>query len=271
MATREKFRPFTGDSEKRILLSNAPLELMLVQLRWPELGHLQVGWRDRALGFGSSLGALPLFSESRERSFSITPSGVREEDGDPVFNWSSVDGVHNVSLGRRFFSFYTTTYTSYADFSEHLIPLISKIHSELQIPLLERVGVRYVNRIADRGLLDNLVDYVRPELVGFAALAGDDSEVQLTSSTNLASYAIGPDVLQVRTGVLPANETLDAAIAPLSEASFVIDLDASRSGQMSFDAASGENQVGRLADIAYDFFKLVVTDGFVHAFGGEPV
>lgn len=269
MNERQRFRPFTGDSEKRILLTHAPLELVLVQVRWPELRQLQGDLKVLALEFGAQLSDYPIYQEIVEVGYSITPDGVKQEAGGTVFQWTSVDGAWHVSLGKRFLSLYTTNYQTFAEFSGRLTPLLGYVSAVLGVPVYERVGIRYVNRLDNEALIGQLGDFIRPELLGYSGLIPDVDQVRLVRSATQATYEVEDLSLQVRSGIVPAGETVDPAIRPLDRTSWVLDLDAFQEGVEPYSPENVQSVCGRLSDTAYDFFKLVVTDGFVREFGGS--
>jgi uncharacterized protein (TIGR04255 family) len=269
MSERAKYRPFTGDSEKSVRLLEAPLELVLCQVRWPELSFLlEESFRPLALRLGQAILDYPVFSEAKEVNYSITPEGVSQNIGGSVFQWSSADQIWHISLARRFLSFYCTRYGGYVEFNERLVSVLERAQDVLSIPLIDRIGVRYVNRLADAALLENLGGLIRPPVLGYQALppvAGQ--EVALLASTNHAIYSVGDASLQVRSGIVPANETVDPAISPLPAKSWVLDLDASAEARAAFDASMVADKASRLSDIAYDYFKFVITEGFEDRFG----
>jgi uncharacterized protein (TIGR04255 family) len=267
MADRERFRPFTGDAEKKIRLKDAPLVLVLCQIRWPELNHLQGDLSEIAQGFGSTLDGYPVISNLHEMAYTITPEGVTQQPGEKIFQWHSIDGVWHISLSRRFAALYCTTYTSFPDFLERLKSVLEALESQVKVPLIERVGVRYVNRVTDSRLLENLEGYVRPEVLGYSGLTGVSGEVRLASSANQARYLVDDAALQVRSGLVPAGETVDPAVPPAQDTSWVLDLDASSERVAPFDVATAIAAAGRLSDFAYDFFKYVSTEGFLKEFG----
>lgn len=268
MSERERFRPFTGDTSKRILLKEAPLSLVLCQIRWPELNHLQLDMKPRALEFGSRLRDYPIFQESQEISYTITPEGVQQGGGGTVFQWRSIDGSWNVSLGRRFLSLYCTDYPGFSAFNERLTAILEHLENSISVPLVERVGVRYVNQLIDPRLIDNLEGYVRPDVLGYASLAPASPGVRLVSNTNQALYSVDEVMLQVRSGIIPAGQSVDAAVPAATTESWVLDLDAFNGNIFPFNVSDVLDAAGKLSDTAYDFFKLVVTDGFVREFGG---
>lgn len=215
MSDRPKYRPFTGDSSGSVRLEQAPLELVLCQIRWPELMHLQGDLKPIALKFGSTISDYPLFSQVQEMGFNVTPEGVQQQVVGTIFQWSSIDGEWHVSFSRRFASFYCTSYESFTEFSDRLASVLEAVGS-VDIGILERIGVRYVNRISDRATIDDLSRLVRPEVLGYQALGPIASGVSLRNSVNQAVYAVDDAVLQVRSGMVPPGESVDPSVKPLN-------------------------------------------------------
>lgn len=269
MVDRERFRPFTGDVQRQIRLKSAPLALVLCQIRWPELTQFQGDLKQLAVEFGSRLEEYPVYGEVQEMGYAITSEGVQPTHGSTVYQWHSIDGAWHVTFGRRFASLYCTEYESFDALSTRLEQVIELIGSVLRVPLVERLGVRYVNRIDDPALIEDLDQYVTTSVLGFSALTPHSNDATLVSGVNQARFHVGGSVLQVRSGLTSPGETVDPSIAPLDRASWVMDLDAATEGLTPFDSDALKQEVGRLADIAYDFFKLVATDGFVREFGGS--
>ena len=272
MTERAKYRPFTGDSQKTVRLQNAPLELVLCQVRWPEMSFLQDDQlRPLALKFGQSMAAdYPIYSEAKEINYSITPEGVTQTVVGSVFQWVSVDQAWHISLAKRFVTLYCTHYTDYAEFSERLRVALANVRELLNVQVIDRVGVRYVNRLMDEETISNLPNLIRPEVLGYQALPTATGEVAIRSSANQAIYTVADASLQVRSGMIPAGETVDPAIAPLTGRSWVLDLDASVEARSMLDVDVVTDRASQLSDIAYDYFKYVISEGFVDHFGGAP-
>lgn len=270
MLDRDRYRPFTGDTTKQIRLKSAPLELVLCQVRWPDLAHLQGDLKPVALRFGGTLIDYPVYGEVQELTYIITPDGVQQNAGGTIYQWRSLEGDWHISLSRRFLSLYCTKYQDFGTFSERLRPVVEAVGTAVGVPLIERVGVRYVNRITEQHLIENLSEYVCPEILGYAALPSPASgEVTLVSNANQARYAVGEISLQVRSGIVPMGETVDPAIQPAKVDSWILDLDAFTESARPYGVEPVMEVAGRLSDTAYDFFKLVTTDGFIREFGGE--
>lgn len=221
-----------------------------------------------ALEFGSKLRDYPIFQESQEVAYTITPEGVRQDAGGTVFQWRSIDATWNVSLGRRFLTLYCTTYSDFSYFSERLALILEQLEVSIGVPLIERVGIRYVNQIVDPQLIQHLSEYVRPDVLGYASLTPASADVRLVSNANHALYSVDDVMLQVRSGMIPPGQQFDPAVPGAPSESWVLDLDAFSDHIAPFDLPSVLATAGKLSDSAYDFFKLVVTDGFVRQFGG---
>lgn len=270
MTPRAKYRPFTRDSQKTVRLRDAPLELVLCQVRWPEMSFLQEDQlRPLALKVGQAMAVdYPIYSEAKEVNYSITPEGVTQNVVGSVFQWVSVDQAWHVSLARRFVTLYCTHYTNYAEFGDRLRTALVSVRELLNIQVIDRVGVRYVNRIADDATIANLPNLIRPEVLGYPALPMPAGEVTIRTSANQAIYSVADALLQVRSGMIPAGETVDPAIAPLGGRSWVLDLDASVEARSMLDIDAVADRASQLSDIAYDYFKYVISEGFIDQFGG---
>lgn len=268
MSGRERFRPFTGDAEHKVRLTHAPLALVLCQIRWPELNHLQGDLLSPiAQNFGTALDAYPVISHMQETGYMITPEGFTPQPGDKIYQWHSTDNTWHISLSRRFATLYCTNYTSFADFLERLGSILRALEEHAKILLIERVGVRYVNQVVDSRIIQDISRYVRPEVLGYPGLSGKTGNTRLVSSANQAQYAVDDAALQVRSGLVPPGETVDPAVAPMDGGSWVLDLDASFDGMEVFDVASILAKASRLSDVCYDFFKYVSTENFLKEFG----
>lgn len=268
MLERNRYRPFTGDTERRIRLSNPPLPLVLCQVRWPDLTQLQTGLDDAAGRVGAKLEGYPLHEQTREVAITLTPEGVTTGPGEVVHQWHSADKAWHVAMTRRSIAAFCTSYTSFDEFAHKLKSALDAVASTLDIPVIERVGVRYVNRITDPATLGTLESTLNPAVLGLAALRPSSSEVVRLTSLNQIVYSVGRDRLQVRSGLLAPGETVDPAVPPVTTSSWILDLDSFRESLGGFDSKEVIDVVGRLADINYDFFKLVATDQYLESVEG---
>lgn len=269
MTERRKLRPFTGDSEKRVRLQNPPVKLVLCQLAWPDLVSLPDEMDDVARQFGRAIADYPIYEEHTQNNIVISPTGQSDGTLETLYKWKSVDNEWHVVLGRRFLSFYRTAYTSFSDFQGRLEKILIELKSILHVTALERIGLRHVNQVTDSSLVENLSDYIEREFLGFAGTTFDSGMAQIESSQNQVIISVNDALLQVRTGVLPPMQTVDPAIPLCSKRSWVLDLDSTIASQRPFEVNEVLENTGELADINYDFFKFVATDGFLRKFGSE--
>lgn len=270
MTSRDRYRPFTGDAARRLRFESNPLALVLCQVRWPNLAAFQMDFDVKAKSFGALLQGFPLFSEHEEMSLGFSPDGVNHSQVS-IYQWSSVDRAWNVSLGPTFVTLSTTDYSNYEAFSEKLHQLLVALSEVFDLPLIERVGMRYVNVIDDSQQIANVDSLVRPEILGYHALSLDESEVVLKQSLNQALFQVGEGLLQTRTGLIPAGEVLDPALGAYDSPTWVLDIDAFLEGEKLFDPQDVLSQTGTLSDSAYDFFKFVIESGFMEIFGGREI
>lgn len=267
MISRNRYRPFTDDSETSVKLDNNKLALVLCQVRWPNLATFQVDLIQKVRDFGALLEGLPLFSEQEEVSLDFSPEGVMQSSM-PVYHWSSVDRASSVSLAPTFVSLSSTQYENFDTFSAQLQSVLLALEHVFDVPLIERVGVRYVNVIDDHEHVDHLDSMVRPEILGFQGLPLNIGEVNLKQSLNQAIFEVGEGLLQTRTGIIPAGEALDPALGQFEVKSWVFDIDSYVEREQLFTPEETLLQAGKLADAAYDFFKFVIGKGFIDKLGG---
>lgn len=262
--------PFGNDQVAEVALADAPLVRVLAQVRFPRLAALAAG-DDAANAFAAAMGTdYPILNEQRELSVTITPEGVTQAPGAArVWQLRSADEQWQVSLGDSFLAVDTAAYTSREDFAARVVGAWRCFVDVVRPPFVERVGVRYINRVADAATLDDLPTLVRPEALGGAmvALAGG---VRLSHSMHEALYHLDElNGLQARWGVLPPGAVLDPTLPPVPETSWVLDLDAFRMGRNDVDPSQLDQHVQQLAERAYRYFRWVVTPQFLARFGGE--
>lgn len=262
MSARNKLRPFTGNDSRKVRLTRSPIKLVLCQVAWPELVNHPSDLSDVAKRFGQAIEAYPVFEEHSQNNIILTATGPVRGEEEKIYQWRSADNEWSVVLGRRFLSFYRTAYSSYSDFSSRLEVILKQLNEILNISALERVGLRHVNQAADPELFEDLSRFVDEQVLGFAASRFATDSAQMHSSQNQLVVSVGDAVLQARSGILPPQQTVDPAIQPHAEKSWILDLDSYMARQRPFDIAETLELVGELADLNYDFFKFATKDEF---------
>lgn len=271
MTERKRYRPFTDDENVKVRFDAAPLELVLCQVRWPQLSTLQGDISDSARSFGNLLTGFPLFSAGPEMVMELTPSGFIQAPAGVLYQWSTPDRATSVTLTNTFVTLATKRYEGYEAFSGQLRDVLTALEATMRIPLVERVGVRYVNRITDPAKISHIGDLVRPEILGYQVLTAATSEVRLVQALTQSLFDVGDGSLQARSGILPPGETLDPTIGILESPSWILDIDSFQQSEALFDLESVLAQASKLSDSAYDFFKLVILEGFLDTFEGRKI
>ena len=265
---RERFRPFTGDAASRVNLEKNALALVLCQVRWPDLRNLRDTEQLAALvrSLDEAFADYPEVREGRELAFNITPVGVAPVPGEQMHEWLSGDGAWIATLSKHSFSLSCIRgYTRFEEFTERLQPLLDSVLAEVRPSRLERVGVRYVNRFLEDDVLANPAAMFRG--FGQPLTAADDS-VRLLNATQQCTYGIDDLLLQVRSGYVPPEQTVDPMIPSVAGDSWVLDLDSFKQDAAVADPGTVMAVVQKLADINYDYFKHAVTDAFLELHGG---
>jgi uncharacterized protein (TIGR04255 family) len=183
--------------------------------------------------------------------------------------WRFIDrsGAWTVSLAPNFVAIETTRYTSRADFFARFGEVLDRVAAHFEPSLVERVGVRYIDRIENEAL-EEIASLVRPEVAG----------VLQTPLRAAAMHALSEHIFEVegarllaRWGILRANRTVDpAAIEPIEEPSWLLDLDMFKVGKQAFDRATIIGEARSYAERIYCFFRWAVTPAFLARYGGAP-
>lgn len=261
--------PF-GNPPGNVSLPEAPLIRTLAQIRFPLFSAFQMDPDAIARAVAGSLaGEYPLYEAGHEVAMSVTPEGVTQAPvSTPIWRLRSVDGLWQVSFGPNFLSLDTTAYTRRSDFAARLATAWQAFSEVATPPQVERLGVRYVNRVSDPAHMERLTELVRSEVLGVTAIQAGGA--QLLSALSEATYAVADGTfLQARWGVAPAELAIDPSLAPLDTVSWVLDLDAFAqwpSGAMT--AIDVGPLTEALALNAYRFFRWAVTQKFLEVFGG---
>lgn len=264
-------RPFGDEPLVDVPLPRAPLARTLVQVRFPRLSTL-VGNDSVANAFAAALGQnYPILHEQRETSITITPEGVTQSPGQGrIWQLRSADESWQISLGDSFLSLDTAAYVSRDDFAARLRASWAVFADIGSPPFVERIGVRYINRITEPDILSDLASLVRPEVLG--GLGVQLEGVILVHSVSETLYQIDEhDGLQTRWGMLPPWAVLDPTVTPVAMPGWVFDLDSFRQTKMSADPDEIVGHLSLLASRAYRYFRWAVKAEFLARFGGEIV
>jgi uncharacterized protein (TIGR04255 family) len=196
----------------------------------------------------------------------VTSSGMAPSPPHSAWRFSDLEGSWRVSLTSDFLAIETGAYTSRAEFFERLRHVLVSLNQHVQPNVLDRLGVRYVDRVMGQPL-KNIAKLIRPEVCG---IIGTDAAAHVQSALTEAVFNVGDTQVLTRWGYLPKGATIDpAAIVPANEASWILDLDMSRTNQRPFVVDQVVEDAKQFAERIYTIFRWAVTPEFLRTYGGK--
>lgn len=261
--------PLFGAAPSEIPLPSAPLVNVLCQVRFTEVLSIQraafvAGFQERVRS------EYPFMQHEKMKTISIDENGESVAMGDDSV-WRFVDTTKTwrLSLTPSFITLETRKYTSRIDFVDRVDAILIALAETINPTHVVRIGIRYVDRI-------NLEEYpdmremIRPEMLGILAGTLRDG---IHHSLSEVILRVKEGHLLARWGLMPPKGTHDPeSMPPISAPSWFLDLDTFADFQASpaeFNSAKIRESVVGLATRAYTFFRWVVEEPFIAAFGGE--
>jgi uncharacterized protein (TIGR04255 family) len=261
----ESENPLVGPVPQEVPLPNAPLVRVIGQVRFPPILSIE---RDQSLApFQEAIRQnYPILRRENVRELTMGPAGASLAEAPVV--WRFTDGQDNwrVSLARDFIALETNAYTSRRDFIERLQEAIEALDSEFSPQFMDRLGMRYIDRV--QGARDSdFKSLVRPEMLGLGVGPMSDHALHIITD---AMFKLNGAHLRTKWGRLPPKATFDpTALEPIDEECWVLDLDMFTTERTDFDPAEIVKTAESFAERVYAFFRWSVTDEFLRRFGGE--
>lgn len=173
-----------------------------------------------------------------------------------------------MSLSTSFLAIETRKYSGRENMIQHVAYLVDALLATVKPDFLTRLGVRYVDRVHGKQL-ENIVDFVRPEVLG---LVSSDLSNQVNQATSefIAHTDFGS--LIARCGYMPPNQTHNPELMPAIDLpSWYLDTDVFKTYDQPVEFATVDfsNSVSKLASGAYSFLRWVVNDDFLRVYGGK--
>ena len=259
--------PLKGPPPVEIPLDAAPLVRVIAQVRYPLIASVEnrsfIGPFQEAIRSD-----YPELRPEESRSVVLGPEGPISTRSDTSWRFHDESGTWRVTLAPGFLAIETWQYTSRDDFLDRFRRVLAELRTHVNPRTVDRLGVRYIDRIVGENLRA-LPQLVRPEVAGVLAtpLAEDAQELVAQALFLLPE---GDGQLRARWGSLPARSTVDpAAVDPVDEPSWILDLDAFRQETSAFDVELIGSRARTLAERIYSVFRWVVTDEFHRRYGGR--
>ena len=262
----DTFDPLVAPLPPEVPLKEAPLIRVIAQLRFPEI--LSVEQRDFVAPFQEAIRSnYPVLRQDQTRGVLFGPEGIAPVKAQIAWRFSDTTGHWRVSLTSEFLTLETTKYVSRDDFFGRLKYLAHALDKHLKPTQLDRLGVRYIDRIIGNSL-DDIAKLVRPEVRG---ITGTIVSTHAAHALSESLFELQDARVLARWGVLPAGGTVDpAAIEPAPEKSWLLDIDMFSASPMPFDVERVVAEAKRYAERVYTIFRWAVTKEFLVRYGGEP-
>ncbi|WP_042370257.1 TIGR04255 family protein [Streptacidiphilus neutrinimicus] len=256
-----------------VRLTNPPIVRVIGQLRFGALSVLQAGDQAAQSFIGALADRYPYSEQGADTviQFSIGQP-IQQSHVGRVWRLRSADQRTSVALTDGSIALETTDYKGREAFCAELKDIATALVAATKLPAFTRLGVRYTNRLTGFGA-DQLQNMIHPELLGVVG-AADSTNAQMLYSLSQGLFAFEPGAqrLLAQWGSMPAGASIDPSLAPISEPSWLLDMDAF----IEYPDASAAlllDQVGKTAEAcaehAHTFFRWAVTDAYLQEFGAQ--
>jgi uncharacterized protein (TIGR04255 family) len=257
--------PFAGPKPHEVHLSAAPLVKVLSQIRFSSIASIDK--KEFIAPFQEAIRHnYPKLEQDQGIEVSFSPQGGSFSNK-VIWRMLNKNRQWRVSIGENFLSLETSLYPGREVFSGALREVIEKLQSTIKPDLVERIGLRYINRILFSSRVW-LATMLRPGVLGIVDGKVDE---YLTSSFTETRFFL-PEGLKVngKWGLLPGNQSYDPTVLPpIEKQSWILDIDGFTETNTDFDAENILDSLGRLADANYRLFRFTVTENFLREYGGN--
>lgn len=245
-------------------LAGGPLARVLTQVRFSRTPDLVTDEAEQRLA--AILTQYPVRRAGTTIDVAIGAAlGDAEQRVRPVRIFASAAQDWHITVTESAVALETTAYESREDFCTRVREILDAVARVAVPPVVDRAGLRYVDRFEGR-MLDRLGDYViSPLQVLYGSV---DENLTLQHSVSDSEILLGDsERLRVRSGFLPPGGVFDPALPPVPAASFLLDLDVfTEQGGLAFDPEALDERLRRYADHVHSFFRWAVTRTFINEF-----
>jgi uncharacterized protein (TIGR04255 family) len=248
-------------------LPAAPLVRVIAQVRFPPI--LSIERTNFVAPFQEAIrAAYPILRSEVEQGLLVGAQGVAAERKFAAWRFADAGGAWRVSLAPGFLALETTAYERRTDFLDRFDAVVGALHEHIAPGAVERLGMRYIDRITGDALQD-VRQLVRPEMLGIIG-STPGAKARRALSEAIFDLPGQSEQLLARWGLLPARSTVDpAGIEAIDEPSWILDIDLFSTKQRDFDAAALSADARRYAERLYTVFRWAVTPEFLRRYGGE--
>lgn len=257
--------PLRTAPPREVPLARAPLVRVIAQVRFPLV--VAIEQRDFIAPFQESIrGRYPILRQQQIQGVLLGTTGLMPQPPQTAWRFSDDTQCWRISLTPEFLALETVAYASRSDFITRFRGAVSALAAHVNPKLIDRLGVRYVDRVAGDTLKD-IAALLNPEVRG---ILGTPIAVDATHSICESMFLLDGDRMIARWGSLPPGATVDpAAIEPINEPSWILDLDMFSAAPTPFSVEQTVQDAARFAERIYTMFRWAVTDEFLRRFGGD--
>jgi uncharacterized protein (TIGR04255 family) len=259
--------PLSGPPPTEVPLATPPLVRVIAQVRFPVIASVEK--REFIAPFQESIRKeYPVLRPEQNRSVVLGPDGVRDARTTTAWRFHDVGSAFRVTLAPDFLSLETDRYTSRDDFLARFRRVLMALEEHVDPKVIDRLGVRYIDRVTGANLSD-LPALVRPEVSG--VLSTPLAELlRHALSEHVFVLPDGAGLVTARWGLVPSRSTVDpAAVEPIEEPSWLLDIDAFQRDTRALDVNTTITQARGFAERIYSIFRWAVTDEFLRRYGGQ--
>lgn len=260
--------PLSGPPPTEVPLTTPPLVRVIAQVRFPVIASIDK--RDFIGAFQEAIRKeYPVLRPEQSRSMVLGVEGVLDTRNTTAWRFHDVESGWRVTLAPNFMALETSRYSSRDDFLKRFHRILLALEAHVNPRMIDRLGVRYIDRITGENL-SSLESLVRPEVSG----------VLSTPLSSFVRHALSEHVfvlpeeegqVTARWGLVPSHSTVDpAAVEPIGEPSWLLDVDAFHENTRMLDVDATVVQARRFAERIYSIFRWAVTDEFLQRYGGQP-
>jgi uncharacterized protein (TIGR04255 family) len=258
--------PITSAVPAEVPLPDAPLVRVIAQVRFPQV--LSIEKRDFVAPFQETIRTqYPILRAEQMQGMRIGPEGASPIPPQAIWRFTDAEGNWKVSLAQDFVAIETTAYESRNNFFERFETITQALAEHVAPRVVDRIGIRYIDRVTGDAMKE-ITKLVRPEILGILATAVVE-HASHTISESVFNVPKSAAQLLARWGLLPKGGTVDPAIEPLAEPSWILDLDMFRAETRTFDPSEVVADARSYAERIYTFFRWAVTDDFLRLYGGK--
>lgn len=259
---------FSLDPVQEVHLHAAPLAKVLTQVQFSRTPQLVTDEAEARLA--ESLGRYAVRRRAVPGPLVINGQPVPAPQMPAiVLTFADAPGTWQVTLTDTAVALETSAYASRDDFCERALEVFRAVTAAALPPVVDRVGLRYIDRLSGAAL-QRVPEYVTAPLHVLFGHITPDLHLQHSVTDSVVKIS-AEDALQIRTGFLPPQASFDPALPPLSGESWVLDMDAfTTQAGFPFDPDALVARLRKYSEAAYAFFRWATTDAFQEDHVGSP-